>query len=213
MNISGDMKLSFSDSLSFQKAIEAQKGVFSWADLANFFHKSDSYNLNRAIKSLLEEKALYRFCKGFYVTRDANLEWLSMRICPESAISFTTVLAKELVVGTIPARRVYAAKLGTTRFYESEVGSVVHFGFNPKKMRHLWFGYDYYENGVRYADKEKAFLDTLYFYQSGNRFTYNIYSDIHVSDLDQKKLTQYLKKYRNPKFVKFVQGVIDGYDQ
>ena len=54
------------------------------------------------------------------------------------------------------------------------------------------------------ATKEKAFLDTLYFYQKGTRFYFDIYSDIDISQLDRSIIFKYLKSYKNPKFIKFV---------
>ena len=59
-------------------------------------------------------------------------------------------------------------------------------------------------NGIRMATKEKAFLDTLYFYQKGTKFNFDIYSDINTGELDRNVIFDYLKRYGNPKFVKFV---------
>lgn len=160
----------------------------------------------------MQAKILTSFCRGFYVAQNFDREYLSQRICPESALSLGTVLARDLLIGSIPQKTVYAVKKGKTRIYKSELGQIVHLGFaSPSSAKDNWFGYQVGKTGIRYADPEKAFLDTLYFYQLGNHFSFNIYSDIHVNRLNQKKLAGYLKKYRNPKFRKFVQGVIDGY--
>ena len=44
----------------------------------------------------------------------------------------------------------------------------------------------------------------------GNKFVFNPTLDIDLKQLDLKQCNQYLKKYRNKRFVKFCQGVIDG---
>jgi hypothetical protein len=64
--------------------------------------------------------------------------------------------------------------------------------------------------GFYIADAEKAFLDTLFFYQSGYDFSFNVYSDIDVSRLNPKKIERYLRLYPNPKFKVFVRSVLNG---
>jgi hypothetical protein len=58
------------------------------------------------------------------------------------------------------------------------------------------------------ADTEKAFIDLLYFYVKGARFLIDPLKDVNIEKLDRKKLLAYLKKYKNPKFVKFVKGFL-----
>ncbi|MDO8461726.1 MAG: hypothetical protein Q7S98_02580 [Deltaproteobacteria bacterium] len=167
-------------------------------------------DVQQKLKPFLKEKILNRFYRGIYVAQDFDREWLSQQICSESAISFGSVLAKEGLVGAIPQKTVYAVKIGKTRIYKSPLGQVVHLGF-AGSGREMWFGYKMETNGIWYADAEKAFLDTLYFYQKGRKFSFNIYSDIQVDRLNQKKLQLYLGRYKNPKFRTFVQGVLHGY--
>ncbi|QQR79285.1 MAG: hypothetical protein IPJ69_07815 [Deltaproteobacteria bacterium] len=148
---------------------------------------------------------LLRFTRGFYVTPNCQLEHLSQRISPKSALSLGTVLAKELIIGSTPNKTIYAVKTGRSRTYTSSMGRIVHLGLS----KHLWFGYDQFDNGVRSANKEKAFLDTLYFYQKGQKFSFNVYSDIDVSLLNKGLIQKYLGNYPNPKFRKFVQTIIN----
>ncbi|OGQ21386.1 MAG: hypothetical protein A3I05_02155 [Deltaproteobacteria bacterium RIFCSPLOWO2_02_FULL_44_10] len=205
MNI--DAKILF----ALQSLIPQHRGVFAISDLNNLFLTRTAVELQQKLTPFLKEKILYRICRGIYVTQNFDLEWLSQKICPHSAISFGSVLAKELVIGSIPQKTVYAAKKGKTRVYKTSLGQVVHLGFATAGNR-LWFGYEMTKNGIQYADAEKAFLDTLYFYQKGHKFAFNIYSDIQAHRLDQKKLQHYLRQYKNPKFKTFVQGVLHGYD-
>lgn len=206
------MKLESRHLLLLQSLIPKHRGVFSTYDLSNWLLSSGPLSFNRHLSPFLKAGILHRFCRGFYVTDHFDLEWLSQRLCPQSALSLGTLLAKNRVIGNIPQKTVYAVKIGKSRIYRSKFGNVVHLGYSsPAVGRRLWFGYNAWVNGVRSADSEKAFLDTLYFYQSGNKFSFNVYSDIAVEKLDPKKLEDYLKRYRNLKFVVFVKGVLNGY--
>lgn len=205
------MKLPSQRLLALQALIPQHRGVFTIHDLENLFLTRNSVEIQQKLKPFLHEKVLIRFCRGFYVAKDFDLEWLSQRICPDSAISLGSVLAKEMVIGSIPQKTVYAVKMGKSRTYKSPLGQIVHLGLaSIDETGRMWFGYETLSDGIRYADKEKAFLDTLYFYQKGHKFSFNIYSDIQVGRLDKKKVAAYLKHYNNPKFKKFVEGVVNG---
>lgn len=204
------MKLNPKIFLALQSLVPKHRGVFTISDLSNLFLSKTEVEIQQKLKPFLKEKILNRFCRGIYVAQNFDLEWLSQRICPDSAISFGSALAKEMLIGSIPQKTVYAVKIGKTRIYKSPLGQIVHFGF-AAAGKELWFGYEMAKNGIRYADMEKAFLDTLYFYQKGRKFSFNIYSDIQVDRLNPKKLQKYLMKYKNPKFRTFVQGVLNEY--
>ena len=205
------MKLDAQQLFLIQSLIPKHRGVFSASDLKAVFLVSDAIALARKVKPFLEAKGLFPFCRVFYVAPGFDPEWLSRRICPHSAISLGTVLAKEALIGSIPAKTVYAVKIGKSRHYRSSLGQVVHLGFSSVQTANdMWFGYDRFENGINYADKEKAFLDTLYFYQLGHKFSFNVYHDIAVDRLSRPILESYLARYKNPKFQTFVKGVIDG---
>jgi hypothetical protein len=148
---------------------------------------------------------LARFKRGFYVTEPFNLEVLAQRLYPDSYVSLGTVLARRLLIGSVPAKTVYAVKTGRNRAFISAFGNLIYCGI----ARRLVFGFEY-ENGVRYATAEKAFLDTLYFYQKGFRFSFNIFGDMDISRVDKEKVKTFLKQYKNPKFITFVKGVLSG---
>lgn len=181
-------------------------GVFTVHDLMNLLLAKHPVELQQKLKPLLKTGVLNRFCRGFYVTKEFDLEWLSQKISPSSAISLGSVLAREMLIGSIPQKSVTAVKIGRSRVYESELGRIVHLGL----AQSLWFGYAIQKGGLRIASKEKAFLDTLYFYQSGHRLSFNIFSDVQTDKLDRKIVNSYLKKYKNPRFRKFVEGILDG---
>lgn len=203
------MKLDAKNLFALQSLVPKHRGVFSTYDLSNLFLTSGALDFSRTLRPFLKAGVLQRFCRGYYVAENFDLEWLSQRLCPRSAISLGTVLAKARLIGSVPKKTVYAVKVGKTRIYRSDLGSIVHLGFSSDA---LWFGYDAWVDGVRSADQEKAFLDTLYFYQLGHKFSFNVYSDIAVERLNRKKIESYLKKYNNPKFKIFVKGVLNGHD-
>jgi hypothetical protein len=180
-------------------------GVFSLSDLKNVFNEKTLPLLHRRVRVLVSIGALTRFKREFYVTKDFNLEVLSQRLYPDSYISLGTVLARRLLIGSIPTKTAYAVKTGRNRTFNSVAGNLVFCGIVP----YLMFGFEY-ENGLRYATAEKAFLDTLYFYLKGFRFSFNIFEDIAVDQLDVPEVRSMLKHYKNPKFVTFARGVLSG---
>lgn len=198
------MKYIIENQFVILKLAALHQGVFSTQDLKNILPRSDSVTLYRAIQDLENHKILKNFVRGFYITPQFNLNALSQRLCEKSYISFGNVLAKELLIGSIPQHSVYAIKIGKNRRYKNLVGEIIHLGVAPR----YFFGFTV-RDGVAFADKEKAFLDTLYFYQKGFKFSFNVYQDININLLDRKKTEKYLECYRNPKFVQFVKGVLN----
>lgn len=187
-----------------KKYSETHQGVFSISDLKNLFNDSNPVSLYRKIGKLEKRGIIQKFCRGFYITPDVNLEMLSAQINSESYISFGNILARELVIGSIPAKRITCVKTGRKREYENEQGTILYLSISP----HLFFGYKNID-GINYADKEKALLDTLYFYQKGQRFSFNIYQDVNYNSINKKLVSEYLTEYRNPKFINFVKGILD----
>lgn len=159
---------------------------------------------NRRLKALQTNGVLRRFVRGWYVARDFELATLSQRIAPESYVSFATVLAQSLLVGTSPKNRLIAAKIGRTRKYAAFGYEIVHVGI----ARHLFFGFET-RDGVRFADKEKAVLDVLYFHLRGRVYPFDLYSDIRFEELDRRRIQKYLKRYENPKFIAFAENALD----
>ena len=196
------MKL-MDDVRSLRKLESSQRGVFSKSDLQTALAERHPAAFVRRINALLENEILRRFCRGWYVTEGFDLPTLSQRIAPESYISFTTVLARNLIVGPNPEGKIVAVKTGRSRRYQHQ-GLVIE---HVSVARDLLFGFSA-DDGVRYANPEKAFLDTLYFHLRGRRYPFDIYSDMAVDRLDRTKISEYLGRYRNPKFVAFAEGVL-----
>ncbi|MFH1874298.1 MAG: hypothetical protein ABH859_03820 [Pseudomonadota bacterium] len=180
------------------------KGVFTLADLRGIYPDKHTLTFYRRIKSLEKDGILTRVLKSIYVSKSFDIDVLSQKICPNSYISFENVLAKELVIGTVPKNSVRAAKKGKKREYKFDAKKIIHLGL----ATHLFFGFKT-RQGVNYATKEKAFLDTLYFYNKGVRFYFDIFSDINLEQLNIKLIHKYLKKYKNPKFINFVKNYLN----
>ena len=180
-------------------------GVYSQSDLKNLLNETNPLSLFRRIKPLEQEGVLRRFIRGYYVARSFDPYILCRRIYPNAYISLTTVLAQKLMIGQVPSKTVYAVKTGKKRVFSAVGYTIIYFGIAPC----LLFGYDE-KNGIKTATPEKAFLDTLYFHQKGVRFTFDIYQDLDISKLNRRTIISMLKRYKNPRFVNFVKGYLDG---
>ncbi|MCY3003050.1 MAG: hypothetical protein NTV21_14705 [Planctomycetota bacterium] len=181
----------------------AQRGVFSKADLQVLLAERHPAAFTRRVAALEEAGVLRRFSRGMYVTGEFDLATLSQRLAPGSYVSFGNALARHLVIGTRPERQLVAAKPGRAHEYSGLGFEIVHVQIAP----HLDFGHAVVD-GVRWADAEKATLDTLYFHLRGRRFPFDVFSDIDPARLDRARLEAYLERYRNPRFVAFARGVL-----
>lgn len=198
------MKTVLKISQSLQSFSASQGGVFSIAELKNLINPANKAVLYRTLNTLEEASIIRLFCRGFYVSGNFDIRVLSQRICADSYISFGSVLAKNLIVGSVPKYRIQAVKKGQSRVYQNSEYRIEHFGIKPE----LFTGYDN-TDGVNTATAEKAFLDVLYYYQKGMKFSFDIYTDIDYNALDRQKIEQYLLLYKNKKFMAFVNGVLN----
>jgi hypothetical protein len=192
------------DARAVARVASAQRGVLSKADLQTLLADPHPAGFKRRIRALERQHVLRRFSRGFYVLDPFDLATLSQRLAPDSYVSFGTVLAQHLLIGTRPEHQLIAAKSGRARSYRGLGYEIVHLHIAP----HLDFGHKA-TNGVQFADAEKAFLDVLYFHLRGRRYPFDVYSDVDCSRLDRRRLATYLARYRNPKFVAFVERVLD----
>ncbi|HEX5033094.1 MAG TPA: type IV toxin-antitoxin system AbiEi family antitoxin domain-containing protein, partial [bacterium] len=182
-----------------------QGGVFSYADLFNLLSAGSELQNKRAIRRLVREKVLRKVQRGFYTAGPVDLWVLATRLKPGAYVSMDSVLAKNGLVGTVPERSVSAVRPGSTgASVQTPEGSLRYFGVR----KDLAFGFAPRADGVLVADSEKAFIDLLYYYQKGARFVFDPRSEIKVRKLDPRRLKKYLQSYRNPKFLKFVEGVL-----
>ena len=180
-------------------------GIFSTADLKNLFNESSGLRLNRHIVNLIEAGIISRYSRGLYVTKAATLEALSARMQEKSYLSLATALARHLMIGTQPSRTVFAVKPGRPMTFSGPTGRIEYAGSLPE----LIFGFETID-GINFATPEKALIDTLYYHQKGRRYYFDIFSDVDISRVDPAAVHTYLEHYRNPRFVAFVKGYLDG---
>jgi predicted transcriptional regulator of viral defense system len=198
------MNKSLKDAELLRKYSSRMGGTFSTVDLRNLFGEQNQIMLHRRICTLAEAGILTRFCRGIYVLDGFSPEVLASRTIEESYLSLGTVLAKEMMIGSVPARTIYAVRVGKNRIFRGAQLTIEYVGIKES----LFFGYKPV-SGIRYATAEKAFLDTLYFHLRGRAYSFDIYQDIDTTRLDRGLIGQWLIKYRNPRFVSFVKGYLD----
>jgi hypothetical protein len=194
---------SLADAEQVLAVARAQRGVFSKADLQVLTAERHPAAFTRRVQALLRSGVLRRFVRGMYVAAEFDLPTLSQRLAPDSYVSFGTVLARHLLIGPSPDRQLLAATTGRGHRYRGLGIEIAHVHIGV----HLDFGHTVVD-GVRWADAEKAVLDTLYFHLRGRRFPFDVYSDVDVSRLDAGRLADYLSRFRNPKFVTFASRVL-----
>lgn len=188
----------------FQRLSASMGGVFSYGDLFNVIGAGSALGNKRKIKRLIREGVLFKVQRGFYVTKKPDLSVLACRLKKSAYISMDSVLAGAGLVGTLPVAAVSAVAPGIRkRIVQTEWGAIRFFSLK----KDLIFGVSTLPSGVRVADNEKAYLDMLYFYTKGARFVIDPVTEVSLAKLDRKRLMSYLRRYRNPKFVKFVKGL------
>lgn len=192
------------DVRTIERLAQAQRGVFSTADLRTALAERHPAAFVRRVRGLTEVGVLRRFVRGWYVSEEFDLFTLSQRLSPAATVSFGAVLSRDLLIGTRPERRVTSTKPGPRRTYQGLGVEVVHLSI----AAHLDFGWTLVD-GVRWADPEKAVLDALYFHLRGRRYVFDIYSDIDYRRLDARRLRDYLSRYRNPRFVAFARRLLE----
>lgn len=179
-------------------------GVFSFADLWNLIGLQSSDRTSKVVARLLREKILFKIRRNLYATDQPDLWTLASRLKQNACISLDSVLARNGLTGTVPARSVSLIYPGPPETVTTPFGLLRFF----KIKKDLLFGAQRTKFGICIADNEKAFLDLLYYHSKGARFVIDPLADIDLEKLDLKKIKKYLRAYKNPKFVAFVKGVI-----
>ena len=194
------MKYILQDIQKIEEVAGAQRGVFSIADLTILFNVEGQL-LYKRLDYLKKNEILKSAIRGFYTCKEFDIQSLAARINPDAYISGPTMLAEYLIIGTVPEYEISCVKTGRPREYK--VGDY-YINYNSISQS-MFFGYEFID-GIKKALPEKAFLDCLYYYQSGKKYFFNIFEDINVQSLDEQRLFAFLSKYKNPKFKEFVNG-------
>jgi hypothetical protein len=181
-------------------------GVFTFTDLWNLIGLTSSDRTAKVINRLVRDGALFKIRRGIYTTKNPDLWVLTCRLKSQACISLDSVLSKNGLIGTLPAKSVSVIYPGNTQTLQTPFGRIRYF----KIKRELLFGCLKSPNGVIQADNEKAYLDLLYYHSKGARFVIDPLKDVDLWKLDRIKIEKYLKHYKNPKFRRFVKGLLNG---
>ena len=111
--------------------------VFTLPDLRVALAENSEPTLYRILAEMADKGTLVKVKRGLYATPEASLATISTRIDPDAYLSTGTVLAKKAIIGSIPARRIQAVKVGRPRTYRCRLGTIEHLSISP----HLHFGY------------------------------------------------------------------------
>lgn len=182
-------------------------GIFSTYDLYNTIGSNNPITNQRAIQRQVDAGNLTRVQRGLYVAPKFDLWMLAGQLSKDAYISMDSVLSKNGLIGTLTPRHVSLVGLAPNKTIEFGGFRIDRYSISPE----LFFGYSYGDTQpIGIADNEKAFLDLLYYHSRGYRFAIDPKREVNLGKLDLRKLETYLRKYRNPKFVRFVEGVVDG---
>lgn len=201
------MKRSANLAKAVEKILEFETqmgGVFSVADLSSIIAGGSNLYNQRTIDSLVRAGLIRRIMRGLYVTKNCDLWVASARISEESYVSMDSALARHGVTGSVPQMTLSVVHCGGKKTVDLKKGNINFYSIAPE----FYFGFLRNSSGVNIANPEKAFIDLLYFYVKGARFLIDPLKDVNIEKLDRKKLFNYFKKYKNPKFVKFVKGML-----
>lgn len=182
--------MNMKDVSALEQWSKAMKGVFTLADLRALYSDISDDGLYRKLKRMQEAQQLIKVKRGLYARPSASLVDISARIEPAAYISTGTVLERCMMVGSIPARRVQAVKVGVPRTCKCALGVIEHLSI----AKHLFFGFTK-EDGVCVATPEKAWIDTCYFAYKGRAFSFDLDTDVDKDRLDDKLLTEYLEPF------------------
>lgn len=180
-------------------------GVFSLAELSSLFNITNQQTLWGMVKQFEETSLLTRFCRGIYITKNFDPQVLFSKVRGDEYISLGSALAYHRAIGTESPYLISGLVLGKA----SEFTGKINISYS-KISNDLFFGFSTLLNGCKMAEPEKAFLDTLYFYQHGKVFYFNIFQDINTLLMSKDKIFSYLKRYKNRKFQMFVRNYFNG---
>jgi len=189
-NIVSDMRL-------LQSHAPAMDRVFRIGDLAILF-QAEGKSLHDRIARLIDNQLLFAICRGLYGTEGWTLESASARLYPDSFVSGPSMLAEHLMIGTVPAQRLFCVKTGLPRTFETPQGQIAFHAIQAKQV----FGFER-QGFVNKADPERALLDTLYYHLRGEPFFFDLFTDVNVAEVDAKRFAQYVDRFHNPKFKAF----------
>jgi hypothetical protein len=192
------------DRLLIEKHQDALSGVISNGDLEILLNEPNHNQFFRRIRALESENIIQRFVRGFYTTKSYDPRVLSQKIAPDSYLSCTTILAQNLVIGIRPTGLIESIGQGRTRVHKREDLTIKIYGLKQTRRTGVFT-----KGSIAQATSERAFLDCLYLHQHGNKFLFDIYSDVNISLMQRERVLECLQDFKNPKFRRFVLEVLN----
>ena len=172
------------------KWAEELGGVFTLGDLRVLSGELSDAGVYKKVERLVAGGNLVKVKRGLYALPSASLAAISARIDPAAYVSTGTALSRHLLIGSVPARRLQAVKVGVPRKYSCPLGAIEHLSIAPR----LFFGFTE-ESGIRMATPAKAWLDTCYYAYKGRAFSFDLDTDVNREKLGQALISKYLAEY------------------
>lgn len=174
----------------------AQGGCLTTHDLMTILSEERQSSLQSLLRPILRAGRLQRAKRGIYIWKGSDARSVVARICPDATLSFGTVLASHLLIGTVPARHFQFTGSCTDQSIQCpEWKASLH-----RLATHLRFGWTADAQGLRTANPEKAVLDCLYYHQKGIAFSFDLETGIDRAGLSRDRFLDYVERYPNPRF-------------
>ena len=170
--------------------------VFSFREISLIFPNITPENLRARLSYFIKTKKLISLRRGIYAKHGYSIYELGNKIYRPSYVSLQTVLEKEGIIfqfhNAVFLTSYLSRKItvGETNFVYRKIKSSIL--LNPAGV--------YYENGIAYATRERAFLDTVF-----------LYKDYYVDNFDRlnkEKITELLPIYKSKILEKRIKGYV-----
>jgi len=179
-----------------------QVSLFSLADFSRLFNIKNDNTLYKKIARLEKKKLIKKLIKGKYyfllnATNDftiANYLYQPSYISLESALSFYGIITGfPYKITSISTKKSRAFNIDKKEFQYSQIAP------------HLFWGYEKKENFL-IAEKEKAFLDYLYFSLKGLRSL--DWEEFDLKEIDKGRLKSYERRFGDKRLLKIIRQKI-----
>jgi len=176
--------------------------LFSLDDFKKIFKIAKRNTLYKKIQRLEEKKIIKRLAKGKYLflfqkPHDflmANFLYQPSYISLESALSLYGIISgMSYQITSLTPKKTKTIVIDVKEYVYRQIKSSLFWGYEKKQEFLI-------------ADKEKAFLDYLYFAFKGLR--QKDLSEFDLSSLDKKRIKNYFNKIKDKNFKKFYQQMV-----
>ncbi len=181
---------------------DKQIGLFSLTDFERLFNINNNNTLYKKIARLEKKKLIKKLIKGKYyflfnTTNDfttANYLYQPSYLSLESALSFYGIITGfPYKITSITTKKSRAFDIDHKEFQYSQIAANLFWGYEKK-------------DDFLIAEKEKAFLDYLYFYLKGLR---NLdWREFDLKEIDKRRLINYSRRFKNKRLLAVIKQKI-----